>query len=70
MQDLQNKLLNIQLRTELFSRMEYSVAEMPPEPLPDRGAPNHVRIEAIAIQLEWWADYYHQEMDSARTLAR
>ncbi len=66
--DLQNKLLNIQLRTELFSRMEYSVAEMPPEPLPDRSAPNHVRIEAIANQLEWWADYYHQEMESARTL--
>ncbi|MGB3714161.1 MAG: hypothetical protein WA996_07000 [Candidatus Promineifilaceae bacterium] len=66
--DLQNKLLNIQLRTELFSRMEYSVAEMPPVPLPDRSAPNHVRIEAIANQLDWWADYYHQEMDSALTL--
>jgi hypothetical protein len=66
--DLQNKLLNIQLRTELFSRMEYSVAQIPPEPLPERGEPNHVRIEAIANQLEWWADYYHQEMDSALTL--
>jgi hypothetical protein len=65
--DLQNKLLNIQLRTELLSRMEYSVAQMPPEPLPDRGAPNHVRIEAIADQLEWWAAYYHQEMDTAIT---
>jgi hypothetical protein len=66
--DLQNKLLNIQLRTELLSRMEYSVAQMPPEPLPDKGAPNYVRIEAIANQLEWWADYYHQEMNTALTL--
>lgn len=66
--DLQNKLLNIQLRTELFSRMEFSVAQMPPEPLPDRSAPNQVRIEAIGNQLEWWADYYHQEMDAALTL--
>lgn len=66
--DLQNKLLNIQLRTELFSRMEYSVAEMPPEPLPDRNAPNQIRIEAIANQLEWWANYFHQEMELAHTL--
>jgi hypothetical protein len=63
--DLQNKILNIQLRTELLSRMEYSVAEMPPDPLPDRTSPNRIRIEAIANQLEWWASYYHQEMDTA-----
>lgn len=66
--DLQNKLLNVQLRNELFSRVQYSVAAMPPEPLPDRSAPNHVRIEAIANQLDWWADHYHKQMDIAATL--
>lgn len=64
--DLQNKILNVQLRNELFKRMEYSVADMPPDPLPDRRAANHVRIEAIANHLDWWADYYLREMEAVR----
>jgi hypothetical protein len=67
--DLQNKLLNIQLRNELFSRAEYSTASIPPKPLPDRRAPNHVRIEAIADQLEWWTEHYFREMNVALTLS-
>ncbi len=63
--DLQNKLLNIQLRNELFNRIEYSVPAMPPKSLPDRDAPSEERIEAIADQLEWWAAFYHKEMESA-----
>jgi hypothetical protein len=65
--DLQNRLLNIQLRNELFSRLEYSARKMPPEPLPDRSAPSLVRIEAITDQLEWWANYYFREMDEVLT---
>ena len=66
--DLQNRLLNIQLRNELMSRLEYTVPRTPPVQLPDRSAPNKVRIEAIADQLEWWADYYYQEMEAVLTL--
>ncbi len=65
--DLQNKLLNIQLRNELFSRAEYSTASIPPKPLPDRRAPNHLRIESIADQLEWWTEHYFREMNAALT---
>lgn len=63
--DLQNKILNVQLRNELFKRMEYSASNLPPDPLPDRGEPSHVRIEAIANHLDWWADYYLREMEAA-----
>lgn len=65
--DLQNKLLNIQLRNELLSRLEYTVPRTPPQHLPDRSAASKVRIEAIADQLEWWADYYYQEMETVLT---
>lgn len=55
----QNKMLNLQLENELLSRAGHAQRVSPPMPLPDRSAATHSRIEAIAEQIDWWADQYH-----------
>ncbi|UCG24225.1 MAG: hypothetical protein JSW55_19240 [Chloroflexota bacterium] len=56
--DFQNKLLNIQLRSELLSRALDIPSEVPADPLPERDAPEDVRIDGILSHLDWWADHY------------
>jgi hypothetical protein len=56
--DFQNKLLNIQLRSELLCRSLDIPASTPDEPLPDREAPAAVRIDGIFNHLDWWASHY------------
>lgn len=66
--DFQNKLLNIQLREELMSRIDKRPRVTPPTPLPDRTFPAPARIEAIFDHLHWWTGHYttamHQEQQS------
>lgn len=56
--DFQNKLLNIQLRSELLARALEMTSKVPPDPLPERDALEDVRIDGIMSHLEWWTDYY------------
>jgi hypothetical protein len=56
--DFQNKLLNIQLRSELLTRALDTRSKVPPDPLPERDAPEDVRIDGILAHLNWWADHY------------
>jgi hypothetical protein len=56
--DFQNKLLNVQLRSELLARALKMMSTVPPDPLPERNAPEDVRIDAIMSHLNWWADHY------------
>lgn len=56
--DFQNKLLNIQLRSELLCRTLDMPASIPDDKLPEREAPATVRIDAILQHLHWWADHY------------
>ncbi|MGD2077869.1 MAG: hypothetical protein PVH18_05775 [Chloroflexota bacterium] len=56
--DFQNKLLNIQLRSELLCRTLNIPATTPGTPLPEQDAPATVRIDAILEHLHWWADHY------------
>lgn len=66
--DFQNKLLNIQLRSELLCRTLDIPASTPGTPLPERDAPATVRIDGIFDHLDWWAGHYAElvEMDDAR----
>ncbi len=63
--DLQNKLLNIRLRNELLCRLEGTELNLPPKSLPDRQTDHQVGIDAIYSHLEWWADYYFADMQTA-----
>jgi hypothetical protein len=65
--DFQNKLLNIQLRNELFCRIDGRPVVSPPNSLPDRDEPINQRVEAIFAHLDWWATYYTSAIKSART---
>ncbi len=65
--DFQNKLLNIQLRNELFCRIDGRPIASPPNSLPDRDEPINQRVEAISAHLDWWATYYTSAIKSART---
>jgi len=56
--DFQNKLLNIQLRSELLCRALDIKASVPEDSLPERDAPANERIDAILRHLHWWADHY------------
>lgn len=67
--DLQNKLLNIQLRNELHCRIDQLQVTLPPVPIPGRDAPFSNRIDAIRSHLEWWADYYSSAMQEAREIS-
>jgi hypothetical protein len=64
--DYQNKLLNIQLRHELLCRIMSRELEFPDQRLPSRGAPIEVRLQGIFDHLEWWADYYFNEMNQSK----
>jgi len=56
--DFQNKLLNIQLRSELLCRTLDIPTSTPGTPLPERDAPATERIDGILKHLDWWADHY------------
>jgi hypothetical protein len=60
--DFQNKLLNVQLEHELMCRFGMVDRFTPEEPLPDRDTPPRQRIDAIFKHLEWWADFYAEQM--------
>ena len=54
--DVQNILLNIQLRGELMARLKGTPSCRPPEPLPGREAPHHQRVAANFRHFRWWAE--------------
>lgn len=64
--DFQNKLLNIQLESELLGRMQLLEKLKPPMPLPGREAPDLERIDAIFQHVGWWADHFTKEMLKAK----
>jgi hypothetical protein len=64
--DYQNKLLNIQLRHELLCRIMSRELKFPDQRLPSRGAPIEERLQGIFDHLEWWTDYYFNEMNLSR----
>ena len=55
--DVQNLLLNVQLRSELMARMRGIPSRHPPEPLPGRETPPHQRVAANLGHFRWWADH-------------
>ncbi len=63
--DFQNKLLNIQLRSELLCRTLDIPASTPGKPLPERDAPPTERINGIFSHLDWWADHYAELLNAA-----
>ncbi|MFN2224614.1 MAG: hypothetical protein ACK2UH_18815 [Candidatus Promineifilaceae bacterium] len=67
--DFQNKLLNIQLRSELLCRTLDIPASTPGTPLPDRDAPADERIDAIFGHLDWWAGHYASLIEPDDALA-
>lgn len=64
--DLQNKLLNIQLRNELLCRIDQVEVPLPPYSIPGRDEPYSIRIDAICSHLDWWTEYYSSAMHEAR----
>jgi hypothetical protein len=64
--DLQNKLLNVQLRDELYRRFTGREAVAPPKTPTDRSATILERIEAVRRTCRWWAELYAQEMTLAQ----
>jgi hypothetical protein len=68
--DFQNKLLNIQLRSELLCRTLDIPTSTPGRPLPERDAPATERIDGILNHLDWWAGHYASliQQDVARAL--
>lgn len=63
--DLQNKLLNIQLRNELLCRIDQIEINHPPFPIPGRDKPVSIRIDAIRSHLDWWVAHYLSAMQEA-----
>lgn len=63
--DFQNKMLNVQLETELLSRMNLIGQTRPLMPLPGREAPPQTRIDAIFNLLNWWAEQLTNAMQQA-----
>ena len=59
--DVQNILLNVQLRSELMARMRGIPSRHPPDPLPGREAPPHQRVAANFDHFRWWADHLMSE---------
>ncbi len=55
--DVQNALLNIQLRNELTARLQGVAPSCPPDPLPGREAPPHQRLAANFGHIRWWSGY-------------
>lgn len=63
--DYQNRLLNMRLQHELLHRLHGFEAAAPPHPLPGQNVPLPARVEAILSHLDWWADYYRQQMEAS-----
>ncbi|MBK8984715.1 MAG: hypothetical protein IPM39_01320 [Chloroflexi bacterium] len=63
--DFQNRLLNVQLEHELLCRLGHTPRFVPPTPLPDRDAPPQQRIAAICQHLDWWSEFYLDQMSWA-----
>ena len=55
--DVQNVLLNIQLRSEVIARRRGEAAPRPPDPLPGRETPAHQRLAANFCHFRWWAEH-------------
>ncbi len=63
--DFQNKMLNVQLESELLGRMGLVERAKPPMPLPGRESPPKERIDAIFGHLDWWTDHYTKAIQQA-----
>jgi hypothetical protein len=60
--DMQNRLLNVQLKHELLCRIEGWPVDLPPSKLPDRDADIRLRLDSAVHHLEWWTDFYFEKM--------
>lgn len=60
--DLQNRLLNVQLKHELLCRIESWPVDLPPSKLPDRDADIRLRLDSAVRHLDWWTNLYVQKM--------
>ena len=56
--DFANRLHNLQLRHEIFTRLGLAPAVTPPLSIPERTAEARVRVEALFRLLDWWAGTY------------
>ena len=60
--DFQNRMLNIQLEHELLGRLQGLERFVPPAPVPGRDTPPRQRLDAIFQHLDWWTEYYVEQM--------
>ncbi|HUS94282.1 MAG TPA: nucleotidyltransferase domain-containing protein [Patescibacteria group bacterium] len=65
--NLHNKLLNVQLKNEIYCRMQERPIAKPPGHLTDRDLPMEKRIDGIYNHLDWWSGHYANEMATAQT---
>ncbi|MGH2537121.1 MAG: hypothetical protein ACRDHL_06985 [Candidatus Promineifilaceae bacterium] len=64
-----NRLLNIQLRSELYARSRGQTPEGPAQPLPGRHASYDTRIGALLDHLHFWAERHRAEAIAGRPAA-
>jgi hypothetical protein len=55
-------MLNIQLEHELLGRLQGLERFVPPAPVPGRDTPPRQRLDAIFQHLDWWTEYYVEQM--------
>lgn len=60
--DFQNRMLNIQLEHELLGRLQGLERFVPPTPVPGPETPPLQRLDAIFQHLDWWTEYYVEQM--------
>jgi len=60
--DFQNRMLNIRLEHELLARLQGLERFVPPTPVPGRDAPPRQRLDAIFQHLDWWTEYYVEQI--------
>jgi len=60
--DFQNRMLNIRLEHELIARLQGLERFEPPAPVPGRDTPPRQRLDAIFQHLDWWTEYYVEQM--------
>lgn len=60
--DFQNKMLNIQLEHELLVRFGLCQRFKPPTPVPGRETPPQERVNALFQHLEWWSQFYADQL--------
>lgn len=60
--DMQNRLLNVQLKHELLCRIEGWPVDLPPSKLPDRDADIRLRLDSAVRHLDWWTNLYVEKM--------